>query len=181
MTWLRKAAYPFFGPLLQDWRYYDGSLYVFRARLDTFANQEAWCQDVGGHLASVTSPEENAFIYNLRPVASFSRWIGGRITTRSPFALQWIDGTTYVDFSTDAVYDGCKPSEDCLFQKNEPNNFFGNEDCISQAHPIQTSNAMGWNDASCSQEKYAVCEKPGKMRLALGRLQKGFPFLPFPL
>jgi hypothetical protein len=133
-----------------------------RSRLDTFANQQLWCQSVGGNLVSISSPEENEFVYNLRPVPSFSRWIGAEVITRSPLMLAWIDGTPYVDFSSDPFYTGCRPAFDCLFQKDEPNNFFGEELCLSMGHTIKTTNPSGWNDATCTETKYAVCEKPGE-------------------
>eukprot|EP00049_Salpingoeca_infusionum_P023049 m.10121 g.10121 ORF g.10121 m.10121 type:complete len:1945 (+) comp5528_c0_seq1:252-6086(+) len=141
-----------------DLKYFQGAMYHFGDDLMSFTDAKSYCEDMGATLASVTSKAENDFIYALKPEPLYPRWLGASVAQEPEFSISWIDGTEFVDFSVDPGYDDCRPAYDCLFQKNEPNNFDGSEFCLSQGHPVRDQNPSGWNDASCELLKHPVCK-----------------------
>jgi cysteine-rich repeat protein len=98
---------------------------------------EAVCNDLGGHLASVHSPETNALLRRISGPSS-EYWIG--------LTDQAVEGTWTWSNGKAAVWTNWEP--------NEPNNS-GDEDCVS-VRP-----QGGWNDWSCTNKllPYA-CELP---------------------
>ena len=88
------------------------------------------CLALGGDLATVTSLEENTMMYNIKSGTSHC-WIGlNDIDVQHTFV--WADDSesTYRKWSS-----------------GEPNNAFGNEDCV-EIWPNQA-----WNDDSCEATK----------------------------
>jgi hypothetical protein len=56
------------------WQEFGGHCYLLLPKIETWENAEMDCYSKGGHLASVHSAAENAFIHNLQPYAQL--WLG---------------------------------------------------------------------------------------------------------
>jgi hypothetical protein len=60
------------------WSLFEGRCYRVKTNLESWANAEKDCNSVGGHLASIHSDSENAFIYRLASSTSTNIfWTGG--------------------------------------------------------------------------------------------------------
>jgi hypothetical protein len=111
------------------------------ARFTDFKNWDAarkTCSDKQGHLVSIGSAEENAFVdTQLIGSSVIDVWIG-----YSDGGLEgsfvWVDGasTSYTNWD-----------------KNEPNDFFNAEDCAT----LNPSNGR-WSDIGCGTFHHFVCE-----------------------
>eukprot|EP00588_Corethron_pennatum_P009600 CAMPEP_0194271530 /NCGR_PEP_ID=MMETSP0169-20130528/5273_1 /TAXON_ID=218684 /ORGANISM="Corethron pennatum, Strain L29A3" /LENGTH=821 /DNA_ID=CAMNT_0039013893 /DNA_START=18 /DNA_END=2483 /DNA_ORIENTATION=- len=95
-----------------------------------------------GHLASVTSSEEDAFVAQLAGPRSF--WIGGENTGNGNANFLWTDGTPWGGFTNWLV--------------NEPSYTYNGitENCVENASWADHD----WNDADCSMMKAGVYKKP---------------------
>jgi len=134
---------------------YDGHAYAVFNYVDvlndhaTFEMCEQYCETMGGHLAVITSEEENTFIYDyLRewddddgsPHAFF-----GYSNMNSEGDWRWVDGSE-TNFSNWSVKDGVI----------RPNNKNGKE---HYAQFIGKEDPGGWNDAEFgNQTRLFVCE-----------------------
>ncbi|CAD6189652.1 unnamed protein product [Caenorhabditis auriculariae] len=100
---------------------------------------EEHCIELGGHLASVRSPEEASILRTLlvRENPSFFNWIGLR---RNPIdqEFSWTDGSSF-SFA--------------LFKKNEPTDF---GDCIAWS---LTEGTDGWAAINCDYSQFFLCRK----------------------
>ena len=70
---------------------------------DTWEDAERYCESIGGHLATITSPEENAYIYKLAKEYGSDAYIG--LTNRGGNGeWQWITGETanYLNWAYDS-------------------------------------------------------------------------------
>lgn len=104
-----------------------------------FYDAQAACRDWGGHLATLSSDEENDFVF---AISGGSGWIGHMDTQ---FEGTWLATTGEV-----AVID-----EDTVYQAwgdGEPNDA-GGEDCASMRDDSR------WNDAPCDATSRALCER----------------------
>jgi hypothetical protein len=129
----------------------------------SFDEAQAICEGVNSNLASIESPEENQFIFELTGSdLNIPKWIGARRnrsgSSISPFSWTWLDGTS---FDLDDEYVGCNPLVDCLWAPNEPNDLTGNEDCLQMgARSVIAQVPASWNDAVCSASRQFVCKRP---------------------
>ncbi|XP_053409086.1 macrophage mannose receptor 1-like [Mercenaria mercenaria] len=102
-----------------------------------------YCMNQQSNLASMHSQDEHSFILQYitkRPAKIFSYWIG--LDSLNGDGFKWTDQTP-LDFD--------------FWSPNEPNNYFGSEQCVEMRR------AYGlWNDDHCSQAKAFVCKKPQK-------------------
>lgn len=156
---------------------FEGSVYEFFAKEKSWHDAEAACVALGGHLASISSKEENAMVFRTNEDPLASRWLGGfKDRTTSPVSFPWTDGTTYIDLRSE--FEPCRPARDCLFRKNEPNDEGGNEDCLGMGSPVSELSPMGWNDADCTIGKAYVCETPGEPCRSQCPLTQPFSCLP---
>ncbi|CAB3993328.1 Hypothetical predicted protein [Paramuricea clavata] len=125
----------------EDWYLFSNMCYM----ISNSSNYKSWheaetsCKRMGGHLASVTNNEEKDFLRQLiRPKFVYSFWIGLH-DVGGESLYKWTDGTGYGKF----IY----------WRNGEPNNYHGQEDCVSMAR------ADGkWNDNHCSQKKPYICK-----------------------
>ncbi|EGD82807.1 C-type MBL-2 protein [Salpingoeca rosetta] len=140
------------------WHYYEGSEYLFKDTSVDFDEARAFCQSLGADLPVVDTRQENEFIDSLTRDLTESVWLGAHLL-QDPLRVTWVDGSEGIAFENDTFYDDCTFGVDCLFQKNEPNNFNGEEFCLSQGHPTKPGQSSGWNDADCSVRKSIVCER----------------------
>jgi len=97
---------------------------------------ELHCQNwlSGAHLASVHSPEEQAFIVDNYPKHI---WLGGTDISQEG-TWDWTDGTPF-DYSD--------------WYPGEPNNHGGNQDCLSERKEHK------WDDDGCEKEQFFLCKK----------------------
>ena len=102
----------------------------------TWEEAEAYCRSVNGHLATLTSLEEQAQITNLLTEAGLSEcWLGGKRDENGEFG--WITG---------------EPMVYTNWNNGEPNNLGGQENYI------HTYISGKWNDLPGGNRKYFICE-----------------------
>lgn len=173
----RNAGYQFF----------EGAMYKYHDTLATQADAQAVCRSAGAHLVSIHSKRENAFVFELNPDSTASRWIGlVRDRAAGSMSFEWIDGSGPLSapYYPALENEGCQAGGDCasstngccIWKKNEPNDRnpnFTPENCVSQAHIKGTNNPAGWDDSDCSETKYFVCKRPGT-----SSSDSPIPFLP---
>ncbi|CAJ0601322.1 unnamed protein product [Cylicocyclus nassatus] len=158
-----NAACP--GHCENGWAYFgetDACYKVFH--WGAFYRAESRCRDVGAHLTSIHSEDENHFVADLTETGfewhygnyeehvRGSTWIGLR---RADYLNSgdwlWTDGTN-VEF--------------LAWAPDEPNNYAGNERCVELhsdriIEPGTSLRQHKWNDWPCSSEiRSYVCKKP---------------------
>lgn len=149
--------------------------YVFpQEELRNWADAEARCVQLGGHLASVESEEENNFIFDINPQADKARWLGGFRTRAEPEAIDpvpynwsWSDSSSFDVFDSVTPRPGVCGKSDaykCLFPQDaalgaEPNDLQGREDCLSMGHRAASMRG-NWNDEWCETKMQFVCKRP---------------------
>ncbi|KAL6466274.1 hypothetical protein MHYP_G00264070 [Metynnis hypsauchen] len=112
--------------------------FLFFAIGKTWEEAESTCVEYGGHLASVHSENEEAFINRLIfTQAGYDRpsWLGGYNSHMVPRRWFWTDGSPF-DFS--------------VWTPGEPDGF---------GHCLQTSYNGGWDDFLCNQNIPFVCAR----------------------
>jgi len=123
---------------------FGGSCYEFFAEFVSWSDGEDLCVAWGGHLASVQSPAENAFLdgwpAQVAPPASNGPgiWLGGTDAAEDG-AFLWSDGSA-MGFAR--------------FAPNQPDNGVG-IDCIEKR---SDTDAL-WYDQRCTDERPYVCER----------------------
>lgn len=113
---------------------FNGHNYLYVSTGMSWTDANTYCNNLLGHLVTITSAAENTFVLNLN--TANTKWIGLNDTvTEGTFA--WVNGDplSYTNWSS-----------------SEPNNSGGNEDYGQQ----YTSGA--WNDASGTEILPCVCE-----------------------
>ncbi|XP_046846401.1 uncharacterized protein LOC124440117 isoform X2 [Xenia sp. Carnegie-2017] len=107
----------------------------------TWHEADTICKSMGAHLTSVQSLEESEFLVKLARLKAnsvFSLWIGLHDLDGESLYV-WTDGSGYGKF----VY----------WSNGEPNDMYGQEDCIAM---VKSSGK--WNDNHCSNRKKFVCK-----------------------
>ena len=102
---------------------------------------EADCVEQGGHLASIHSGEEQAWLWTRAAEVSDDHWWVGLDDLATEGHHEWIDGTP-VDFLG--------------WAKGEPNNAAGGEDCVT----LTSGKGGQWNDFTCKNDLFYICESP---------------------
>jgi hypothetical protein len=125
--------------------------------------EEAVFNGVHGHLATITSAEEDQFIESLRqqvsPGGYNAVWIGGHqdpMASTATGGWHWVNGEGPIPMNGDEGY--------ANWQAGEPNDYSGQpEDFLSTGH----FNQFGWNDESGQHLNYGyVVEFPSGGRAA---------------
>jgi len=119
--------------------YYAGTGHYYQ-RIDTTKSWESassYCSALGGYLATVSSYNENQFIYSQLQLTGKSVWLGG--TDQSIEGIwKWVND---------------EPWSYTYWANGEPNNQ-NNEDCLMYYY---NSNAQ-WNDNPCGYNYVFICE-----------------------
>nr|XP_020856768.1 C-type lectin domain family 4 member K-like isoform X2 [Phascolarctos cinereus] len=110
---------------------YKGSLYYFSCTEKPWVDAELSCISKGSHLTSVTSEDEQRFLYN--KANGFQYW-NGLNRREDKMTFHWTDGT---------LYDEAKTKE--FWVTGEPNNDKNNEHCVHFSRKALKS----WNDLNC--------------------------------
>ncbi|KAI8498188.1 hypothetical protein Bbelb_241320 [Branchiostoma belcheri] len=119
-------------------RTFDG--YHYRAvttELD-YARAEGMCLSYGGHLAHITSGDQQSFLLNLAwDAGQIDYWIG--LTDRQTEGIyQWSDGS-HLSYSN--------------WQPGQPDDL-GGEDCVV----LRESGGFRWNDQDCGYSRRSLCQ-----------------------
>ena len=112
---------------------YNNSCYKAYSFKYNYSGAQAYCEDQGGYLVKITSYSENTFV---RSMISGHIWIGANDIS-SEGSFKWPDGGSLVFSNWDS---------------GEPNNNKNKEDCG------EMYNDGTWNDATCTDTQYFVCE-----------------------
>ncbi|XP_030836382.1 macrophage mannose receptor 1-like [Strongylocentrotus purpuratus] len=123
-----------------DWTRHGFSCYYFRSCDVTWDDGERECLALGGHLVSIDTRAEMAFVENLVAGEKGPFWIGLNDKYREG---QW--------FFTDMRR--LRPELGPLWGAHEPNNN-GDEDCVMFPHGADKK----WNDAKCDSKYSFICE-----------------------
>lgn len=123
---------------------YGGHAYMFCTAAVTWSDARQDCLAYGYDLATINDSAEDTFLTleaaNYSSASSAYFWIG-YTDALVEGSFGWASGSsfTYTNFNS-----------------GEPNNLFGNEDCVVMAYPISGH----WNDWSCSNTATFLCESP---------------------
>jgi hypothetical protein len=124
---------------------FEDSCYEFFGEPVPWSEAEARCVAWGGHLASVESPEEDAFLgawpalVGLPFLEGSGLWLGGS-DARREYDFRWWDGRT-LGFAGWAT--------------GQPNNGVG-VDCVEK----RNDGTQRWYDRRCTDSERYVCERP---------------------
>jgi cysteine-rich repeat protein len=99
----------------------------------TWSAALADCASLAGHLVTISSAEEDAFV----AAHAFGNLWGGATDAAAEGTFTWVTGEPF-------AYTG--------FQASEPNNAGPGEDCL------ELSIGRGWNDLGCGELRAYVCE-----------------------
>jgi len=105
-----------------------------------FAAGRARCQERGGDLVIIETPEEGTAIFTLVG-NDFLSWFIGLTDVDSEGSFVWVDDTPLLP-------------EQSNWAENEPNDAMMNEDCVV------LSSLGTWNDLSCTNPRPIICEVP---------------------
>ena len=120
---------------------HDGSSYLFCGDSATWQDARTTCQDMGYDLAVIGSEDENLWIYDrAADILGSQVWIGLHDLDEEG-SWFWVDGSA-------PMY--------TAWADNEPNDWGDGEDCAEMLRWEDPT----WNDSSCAQEEYFICELP---------------------
>ncbi len=97
----------------------NGSTYHVREDFSTWADAEAWAVSLGGHLATINSGAEDAWMHANLGIAMGYYWIGGRDLVEGSF--EWVTGEPF-------AYQNFLPGE-----PDDDAGLGGNADCLALA------------------------------------------------
>lgn len=105
----------------------------------TWAEAKAACETMGGHLATSTSAEKNAFLVSL--IGGNTVWLGGTDEEKED-SWRWVTGEewSYINWNS-----------------NEPNDSGGEDNGIGEDYLELQSSGM-WNDANAAATRFYICE-----------------------
>ncbi|XP_051830214.1 C-type lectin domain family 4 member K-like [Antechinus flavipes] len=117
-----------------------GHLYYFSCDVKPWDAAEETCVSKGSHLTSVTSVDEQEFLYNKANGVHF--WNGlNRKEDQKTF--RWSDGTSFDESKTQGFW-----------RDGEPNNNNGNEHCVH----FLGKELKSWNDLNCGSSLRFICK-----------------------
>lgn len=136
-----------------------------------FSDAEALCQSKGAQPASVHDQAENNFVFGLQSGLNLDApvgvWLGAQLIRTStpqtkPFDFKWVDGSPFNTFL---------PSP---WAKNEPNDFRGEENCLSIGFNDARRTAPNlWNDIHCDDTFATVCMRPMEATCSMSETSMG--------
>ncbi len=118
---------------------YNGHTYtLFDGKASSWDAAREYCETLGGHLATITSAEENAFLYNYMLSSGYSNVYWGLTDQEKEGVWEWCTGepVTYTNWAADEPNDDITSSPDGedfgMFWDGKPNGYwndgqFGND------------------------------------------------------
>ncbi|TRY94782.1 hypothetical protein DNTS_035656 [Danionella cerebrum] len=139
------APVPTKSPCAEDWKFFNGSCYFISGSRRSWDDSEEYCQNNGGHLAIILTPEEQTFIWDLLPRGHWNAYWFGISDEKVEEDWHWVDGTKLVGG---------------FWEEGEPNNHF-NEDCgyMIKTDVLTRVAIKSWYDAPCHMYLPWICEK----------------------
>ncbi|XP_004849958.1 C-type lectin domain family 4 member K [Heterocephalus glaber] len=125
----------------QGWKFFRENFYYFSHISKTWYSAEQFCMSKDSHLTSVTSRDEQEFLY--KGAGGLPNWIG-LTKAGSEGKWYWVDDTP---FNKESVR---------FWLPGEPNNVGNSEHCAS----IKVSSLQSWNDDSCDNKLLFICKQP---------------------
>lgn len=121
---------------------FNGHCYKLYCVTMTWDEAEIFCESIGGHLAVITTPEENEFAFLLMKESGYDSAYFGLTDQAEEGVWQWINGEEY-------IYKN--------WNLSEPNNQNGNEDYAMFYYKYDNGE---WNDGDFNEEeeKAIICE-----------------------
>jgi hypothetical protein len=146
---------------VDTWTNYYGFDYYLSSVKEKRSDAKASCEAMGAGatLASVTSADENNFIFCL-DTSAWQRYLGMKLAYTVPEVLEqmWDDGVP-VTYGLTTFKGGVGMP----WRRREPNNLGGNENCVSQGFPMKADigpQTSLWNDVECTKTLRYVCKRP---------------------
>lgn len=131
-----------------DWLIFNHSCYFVNQRSRSWSDSHEYCVGQGGHLAIITTAEEQTFVWEQLPRGHWNAFWIGITDSHTEDHWTWVDGTELVGG---------------FWEEGEPNNHI-NEDCgyIVKTEVLERVAVRSWYDAPCSMYWPFVCESPGR-------------------
>ncbi|MHC4506415.1 MAG: SUMF1/EgtB/PvdO family nonheme iron enzyme, partial [Planctomycetota bacterium] len=124
---------------------FGGHRYKLYAGRMIWPEAKLFCERLGGHLVTITSKEENAFVVGMARAGKDHCWIGLTDEAKER-KWQWVTGEAVTFYA---------------WAKGEPNSSGGNEDWCS----LVPHAGFGWNDDFIDRPCNVICEwEPGAAR-----------------
>jgi len=128
----------------ENWEKNGDHCYLWNNDAKNWTAAEDFCQQAGGHLASVSSNSTNDYIWEGKNRRGLDRvWLGGS-DIKEEGVWNWID---------------CTPWEYTFWQSGEPNNAVVEDRPVENCLEIGRYHDKKWNDAPCGHGKGFVCSK----------------------
>ncbi|XP_004634115.1 C-type lectin domain family 4 member K [Octodon degus] len=124
----------------QGWKFFRENFYYFSHNPKTWYSAEQFCMSRESHLTSVTSQQEQEFLY--KTVSGVPNWIG-LTKAGSEGKWHWMDETPFKESMS-------------FWIPGEPNNMGNSEHCVN----IKLYSLQSWNDASCDIKFSFICKRP---------------------
>jgi hypothetical protein len=124
--------------------------YMLFNKKKTWFSARRSCENLNGHLVTVTSHDEASFLAKSVLAQKFDDWMGpwiGYSDARVEGQFEWVNGETGV-IAENTVYSN--------WYENMPDNNNQGEDC---AHVSGGQWGNKWNDMKCSNKLPYVCER----------------------
>ncbi|XP_018520435.2 CD209 antigen-like protein E [Lates calcarifer] len=121
----------------QGWVYFKHSFYYISSTTKFWRDSRNDCLQRGADLMIINSKEEQEFMRRFKQLT----WIG--LTDRETEGTwRWVDGTLL---------------NTSYWATGEPNSYQGRDEDCGEIRFYGSENS--WNDASCTSQKYWICEK----------------------
>ena len=128
-------------PCDPGWDVFGDHCYFYSTDTKSWNDAEEFCQEEGGHLASVNTPAIQEYVLDeLTRRGLDIAWFGGN-DIEEEGVWKWTDST---------------PWEFTDWAPSEPNNYGGQEDCLEQHWE---GLELIWNDRPCTYNVPFVCSK----------------------
>uniref|UniRef100_A0A8C6SS81 C-type lectin domain-containing protein n=1 Tax=Neogobius melanostomus TaxID=47308 RepID=A0A8C6SS81_9GOBI len=124
----------------EGWQYFKGSWYLGSTTAGSWNESRKFCQEKGADLIIINSIQDFSLTQEFARKFRDGRWIG-LSDLEQEGVWRWVDGSL---LNTSFWYPG------------EPNNKGSTEHCAVVNYYNRLEN---WNDFSCSEKCYCICEK----------------------
>ena len=111
-----------------------------------WTDAEKYCEDQGGHLASISSIAIHNFLLQSMASRPGMKW---HVLAKAI----WVGGYDFDD-ETNWKWTDCSPFQHLFWGEGEPNNHKNNQHCTWIREDGK------WDDLTCKDKKQYVCQKP---------------------